>query len=92
MSNNVSNTQIQVTLTDDKTIRELNKKWRDKDAVTDVLSFELDEEGLLGEIVVNREQAERQAAEYGNDVEHEIAALVEHGVLHLLGVHHEGDE
>jgi len=36
--------------------------------------------------------AGRQSDEYGNDLKHEIAELVEHGVLHLLGVHHEHDE
>jgi probable rRNA maturation factor len=46
----------------------------------------------LGDIVVNIDQAERQAVEYENSVEEELAELVEHGVLHLLGVHHEGDE
>ena len=74
----------------------LNKKHREKDEATDVLSFNMDEEHegeyYLGDIVVNKQQAERQAGEFGNTVEEEISELVAHGVLHLLGVHHDGDE
>jgi len=63
----------------------------------DVLSFNLNQElpdgtYYLGDIIVNSDQAQRQATEYGNDLEHEIAQLVEHGVLHLLGVHHADDD
>ncbi len=88
---------ISVKLTTDKEMQALNKEYRDKDYATDVLSFEIGEqtgegELYLGDVVVNVEQAKRQAEEYGNTLEEEVAQLVEHGVLHLLGVHHEGDE
>lgn len=88
---------ISVSVVDDAKIRELNKIHRGKDYATDVLSFDMDEtleDGTLylGDIIVNIEQAARQADDYGNSVEEEIAALVEHGVLHLLGVHHPGDD
>ena len=43
----------------------------------------------LGDVVVSKDQAERQAKEYGHSIEEEIAKLVEHGVLHLFGIHHE---
>jgi probable rRNA maturation factor len=90
-------TYISVTITDDPTIKELNKKYRNIDKTTDVLSFKLDEKvdeegSYLGDVVVNRDQAERQAGEYGNSCEEEIAELTAHGVLHLLGVHHEHDD
>ncbi|MDC0449199.1 rRNA maturation RNase YbeY, partial [bacterium] len=67
-----------------------------KNESTDVLSFETNEvleDGTfyLGDIIVNKEQAGRQAAEYDNSLEKEIAELVAHGVLHLLGVHHDED-
>lgn len=92
-----SNTHISVSIVDDKKIAELNKKYRNKDYATDVLSFNIDEKMedgtfYLGDIVVNIEQAERQAKEYDNTVEQEISELVAHGVLHLLGVHHDGDD
>lgn len=88
---------ISVLLVRDDEMQELNLKYRGKDYPTDVLSFdtkENDGEGLfqLGEIAVNIDQAERQALEFGNDLQHEIAELVEHGVLHLLGVHHEHED
>lgn len=88
---------ISVRIAGDAEIKKLNKKFRQKDYATDVLSFNIDEKMedgsyYLGDIIVNREQAERQAAQYSNDLAHEIAELVEHGVLHLLGVHHDGDD
>jgi probable rRNA maturation factor len=46
----------------------------------------------LGDVIVNKEQAERQASEFGNNVEQEISELAGHGILHLLGVHHDGDD
>jgi probable rRNA maturation factor len=84
---------IHVTITDDSTIKKLNKKHLNRDFTTDVLSFNYGEDSdLYGEIVVNRDQAARQAAQYGNDVKHEVAELVEHGMLHLLGIHHPDDD
>ncbi len=46
----------------------------------------------LGDVVVSVEKAKEQAKGYGNTCEQEIAELVAHGVLHLLGVHHKGDD
>ncbi|HXK52871.1 rRNA maturation RNase YbeY [Candidatus Nomurabacteria bacterium] len=90
------NVYITVKISGDSEIRKLNKKYLKRDCPTDVLSFNLDQETdqgyLLGEIIVNKQQALKQAGKYGNDLEHEIAALVEHGVLHLLGVHHSHDD
>jgi probable rRNA maturation factor len=88
---------ISLILSRDKKIKKLNQKYLKRDYPTDVLAFEMKEEledgdFYLGDVIVNIEQAERQAAEYGNTLKEEIAALVEHGVLHLLGVHHEGDD
>jgi probable rRNA maturation factor len=90
-------TFINVTFVGDSEMLELNKKWKNKDYPTDVLSFNINEDMedgrfYLGDIVVNIDQAERQSSEYNNDLNHEISELVEHGVLHLLGVHHEHDE
>jgi probable rRNA maturation factor len=49
-------------------------------------------EKYLGDIYVNKDQASRQAKEHGHTLEQEISELVAHGVLHLLGVHHDGDD
>jgi len=93
----LDNVFINVTFVRDSQMLELNSKYKNKDYPTDVLSFNINEKMedgrfYLGDIVVNIDQAGRQAGEYGNDLRHEIAELVEHGTLHLLGVHHEHDE
>jgi len=86
---------ISVKLSNDEEIQELNKKHLGRDFPTDVLSFNANEQiedGYnLGDIIVNVVQAKRQASVYENSLKEEIAQLVEHGILHLLGVHHDGD-
>jgi len=87
---------ITVSIVSGPEIKKLNNKYRGKDRPTDVLSFNLDEklpngDFMLGEVIVNKDQAKRQAKDYENSYKEEIAELVEHGVLHLLGVNHEGD-
>ncbi len=86
--------------TDDATIRELNGLWRQRDEVTDVLSFaNLDGESNwpdadsveLGDIVISVETACRQAAEHHHSLGHELRWLVSHGLLHLLGWDHPDD-
>ncbi len=90
-------TVVNITISDDAEIAKLNKEYFDRDFPTDVLSFNIDqvlEDGnfYLGDIMINKDQAGRQASEYGNTLEQEISELVAHGMLHLLGVHHEGDD
>jgi probable rRNA maturation factor len=87
------NTELSVLITDDSTIRELNRKFRDKDKPTDVLSFPMGDEVagryLLGDIVISYETASRQATLMGHTVEEEIRRLLIHGFVHLLGYDHE---
>ena len=87
---------ISVTIIGDSKIQELNKKHLNRDYPTDVLSFNINEEQedgtfYLGDVVINKDQAKRQASEYENSLEEEISELTKHGILHLLGIHHEGD-
>ncbi len=92
------NSYMVVHLVDDKEIQRINKEQRGKDYPTDVLSFEIDANDpdgryYVGDVIVNIDQAKRQMKKYGNDdVRLEIADLVAHGVLHLLGVNHEGED
>lgn len=84
---------ITVSIVSDSEMKKLNKKYRGKEYPTDVLAFNLNEKlpdggFCLGEVIVNKNQAKRQAKDYGNSFEEEIADLVGHGVLHLMGVHH----
>lgn len=97
--------EVSVTFVDNEGIRELNRKFRNLDRPTDVLSFPLfdydgtegepavDElVGMLGDIVLSLEQAQLQAEEYGHSTEREIAFLTVHSMLHLLGYDHETGE
>lgn len=93
--------EISVSFVDEETIRELNRDYRDVDKVTDVLSFpqfddlnNLPEVGeiCIGDVVVCKEQAERQAEEFGHSYEREIIYLFTHSILHLLGYDHMTDE
>ena len=93
--------EVSVTFTDNAGIKELNKKYRNIDKETDVLSFPLfdfdgsdeppvDEmENMLGDIVVSLEKAAAQADEFGHSFEREVAFLCVHSMLHLLGYDHE---
>ena len=92
--------EVSVTFVDDEQIHELNKKYRDIDRPTDVLSFPLGENGkydknpetganLLGDIVISLERAVAQANMYGHSLNREIGFLTVHSMLHLLGYDHE---
>ncbi len=94
---------VYITLTNNEEIHKINKEYRDVDRPTDVLSFpmyERDEiaslkndtddeiEKILGDIIVSVEKVKEQAEEYGHSFERELAYLVTHGMLHLLGYDH----
>jgi len=91
---------VSVNFIGDDESHKLNKQYRNKDYATDVLSFNYESDvevvgenkELLGELYINIEQAKRQAKDFDNTLEEEIAELTAHGMLHLLGVHHEGDD
>jgi len=80
--------EVSVLITDDDGIREINLAFRGMDKPTDVLSFPMDEPGILGDIVISAERVDSQAREYGQSRERETAYLVIHSVLHLLGYDH----
>ena len=91
---------VEVVISDEDEIRRINNETRGIDSVTDVLSFPMfasrkeiraDESGsaFLGSMVICRERAREQAAQYGHSVEREAAFLAVHSTLHLLGYDHE---
>lgn len=89
------NILVDVSITGSRKIRELNKKYRNIDAPTDVLSFPLEEkdpgpDGILrlGDIIVNYPEAMRMAILMNRLIDKVIVDLVEHGLKHLLGEHH----
>jgi probable rRNA maturation factor len=76
-----------ILLTDDQKMRELNRKFRNIDHSTDVLSFPYGEKGsyYLGDIAISLTKVKEQAKRYKEELANELARLVIHGVLHLLG-------
>lgn len=98
--------EVSVTFMTDADIQEVNATYRGKNVPTDVISFALEEltegevaiipeEGMptaLGDILISVETAERQAGEYGHDINREIGFLALHGFLHLLGYDHITEE
>ncbi|PMP78663.1 MAG: rRNA maturation RNase YbeY [Roseiflexus castenholzii] len=91
--------EISILITDDADVHRLNQTYRGVDAPTDVLSFAEDDDHsfvrppdaprYLGDIAISWDRVVAQAAEYGHSRERELAFLVVHGVLHLLGYDHE---
>lgn len=98
---------ITVTLTTPEEIKKINKKYRNIDKSTDVLSFpmfekdELDEkirnkdflyEDVLGDIVISIEKVQEQAEEYGHSFDRELSYMIVHGFYHLMGYDHIEEE
>ena len=85
---------LTVVITDNKTLRKLNKQFREIDGETDVLSFSSDETDpdsgnkYLGDVIISYPQALDQAVQAGHPVENELQLLTVHGVLHLIGFDH----
>jgi len=79
--------EISFAFVDNKQIQELNRKYRQIDSPTDVLSFSMDDE-IWGDIIISTERAKSQAEDYGHSIERELGYLVVHGILHLLGYDH----
>ena len=88
---------------DNEQIHELNAKYRNIDAPTDVLSFPLGENNeydrneetgamTLGDIVISIPKAVEQAERYGHSFQREVGFLTVHSMLHLLGYDHETDK
>jgi probable rRNA maturation factor len=95
--------EVSLVFTDSETVRRLNRDYRGVDEPTDVLafymlsqneadsSFALPPDGVtrLGEVIISYPQAVEQASEQGHSSERELALLIIHGILHLLGYDHE---
>lgn len=93
--------RVSVALMRDEQICGLNLMYRGLNRPTDVLSFAAREgeaiaaQGgfeFLGDIAISIETAEKQAKDYGHSIQRELAFLVVHGLLHLLGYDHQTDE
>jgi probable rRNA maturation factor len=84
---------VTLLLTDDETIADLNRRFRNQDKPTNVLSFPAPQnpERFLGDIALAYGVCAREAQEQGKPLSHHLQHLVAHGVLHLLGYDHEND-
>lgn len=89
----IRNAELSILISTDERIKTLNKKYRDINKPTDVLSFsqvEVDcpNSKLLGDIVISTDTLKKHAKIYGNSIDDELKLLVIHGINHLLGVNH----
>lgn len=88
-----SESELSILIAGDETLRELNRKWRDKDRPTNVLSFPGEPNGaLLGDIVVSMDTTCREASLENKSLHDHFSHLIVHGFLHLFGYDHETEE
>ena len=86
--------EIELIVTDNETIAQINAEYRNIDKATDVLSFPYDADmpmAPLGSIVISYDFVKEKAAEFGHSEDDEFALLFIHGLLHILGYDHEVD-
>ncbi len=93
--------ELSIVLGDDALVQSLNRRWRDRDAPTNVLAFAAQDGEtpdpavplpiLLGDVVLACETVTREASEQGKPLAAHLSHLVVHGVLHLLGYDHVDD-
>ena len=92
------NAELSIFFVGNRKMTTLNKKYLHREGTTDVLSFSLAEGKVpfpkdkvlrLGDVVISYPQARKQAGQYNFLVDDEINKLVRHGILHLLGIHHD---
>ena len=100
IAESLSSNEVELIITDDKTMRELNAEYRQKDSITDVLSFPLEapftEQSVfdmpLGSIIIAASFVKSKAQEHRHTIQDELSLLFIHGMLHLLGYDHENDD
>jgi probable rRNA maturation factor len=88
--------ELSILLVDDDEITQLNREYLSRDHPTNVLAFAMREgehkhlhPALLGDVVISTETAQREAQQRQVTIEEEMALLLVHGILHLLGYEHE---
>lgn len=90
--------EVSVSFVDKEEIRELNREYRGVDRETDVLSFPMEDEFLvggpilLGDIIISLEKALEQSIDFGHSLYREVAYLTAHSMFHLLGYDHMEEE
>ncbi len=100
IASSLTTKEIELIITDNESIQELNQEHREMNKPTDVLSFPMDapftEQSIfgmpLGSIVISADLVKEKANEFGHTVQDELSLLFIHGLLHLLGFDHETDD
>lgn len=85
--------KLDINIVSDKEITKINRKYLEKNNATDVIAFAFLENAvmpvepvpLIGQIIISKDRAKKQAAEYGHSVKDELEVLIIHGVLHVIG-------
>ena len=91
-------TQLNIVITNNKYLRELNSKFKNLDRPTDVLAFSFDNNflpeniSILGDVYISLERAKEQAIQYKVSLQNEIERLMIHGILHLIGYTHNEED
>jgi probable rRNA maturation factor len=89
--------EINLRILDDKEMKKLNYKFRNKNLTTNVLSFQSDDISIkhtknIGDIAISSEYVEREAVEEGKFFEDHMIHMLAHGVYHILGYDHQNEE
>lgn len=96
----IENSIFNIIIVDEEKIQEINREYRNKDSVTDVISFALEDDEtfietdmrILGDIYICLKRCKDQSVEYGHSFLRELSFLTIHGLLHLLGYDHMNEE
>lgn len=94
--------EMSVIFVDNEQIRQINAQYRNKDAITDVITFALEDEvenevkivgvplpRMLGDVFISLPRTREQAERFGHSFVRELSFLAVHGFLHLLGYDHQ---
>jgi len=94
IANSLTDKEIELIITDNREIQEINREYRSIDTPTDVLSFPYEDMPMspLGSIVISENFVKEKAKEFQHTQENEVTLLFIHGLLHLLGFDHETDD
>jgi probable rRNA maturation factor len=93
----ITDSSINLKILTDEDIKELNKKFRNKNTTTNVLSFSNEDvsksiTGNLGDIAISYEFVKRESKEHKKNFDDHMIHMLVHGVYHILGFDHENDE
>ena len=96
----IENSIFNIIIVDEEKIQEINREYRNKDSITDVISFALEDDDtfietdmrILGDIYICLKRCMDQSIEYGHSFLRELSFLTIHGLLHLLGYDHMNEE